>query len=41
MAMEVRKQIVDAVWKIFISQNDPTIVHKMPGSHRFICDFFI
>lgn len=41
MAREVRKQIVDAFWKTFISQNEPTIVHKMPGGHRFICGFFI
>lgn len=39
MVMEVRKQIVDVVWKIWISQNEPTAVHKMPDSQRFICGF--
>lgn len=39
MEMEAREQIVDAVWKIRISQNEPPTVHQMPGSHRFICGF--
>lgn len=39
MVMEFRKQIVDVVWKIHISQNEPTTVHRMPGSHRSICGF--
>lgn len=39
MVIGVRKQMVDVVWKICISQNEPTTVHKTPGSHRFIRGF--